>query len=269
MLRTILTVVVIFTGCQAFAQAERPYLFMIPAERHAGESGELRETIRATLHVPDAATAASIIKAGGALDLVTFGDGRVEVEFDTRRTLAGTPDSNDRADTFVIDYSEPAVADVFAQVQETFGDAPTAAELTAFVSAHIEDKAYKGTFDLASRVAATGTGDCTEHAVLLTALARASGYPARVAVGVVIIETDDNLLAFGHAWGEIHDGTSWQIADATIPENGPQVVRVRYLPFFNLDDEGPGFGLDLARLAQVQPARVSDIGNADMAAEKP
>jgi len=42
-------------------------------------------------------------------------------------------------------------------------------------------------------------GDCNEHAVLFTALARAAGVPARIAVGLV----QQGDLMFYHAWAEI------------------------------------------------------------------
>jgi hypothetical protein len=59
-------------------------------------------------------------------------------------------------------------------------------------------------------VLATRRGDCTEHALLATALLRAAGIPARVAVGLAHSEG-----AFGyHAWVEYwHDG--WRTMDPT------------------------------------------------------
>lgn len=248
--------------CSAAVAAETPYLFVIPAERLAGESGPLSEAVMATLHVPDATQATAIIAAGGALQLVAADDDKVTVAFGASQTLAGAPDDRDLADTFVIDYGEAPVAKVVGDARGLFGERPTTTELTEFVYRHIKDKAYLGTFDLASKVAARRAGDCTEHAVLLTALARANGYPARVAIGVVLIETEDDIAAFGHAWSEIYDGSGWHLADATRPQHEEQVVGVRYLPFISLDDEGPGFALDLARLSQIQPARLSRITNA-------
>ena len=246
-------------GQSAFAD-DGPYLFSIPVEQHQGT--DLDEAVYATLHVPNAERAARLIDAGGALEVMAAGENTVTVALGTRHTLGGVPDSADHGDTFVIDYSEAAVAKVVAEVRHRHGTKPTLAELTEFVFQHIDDKTYLASFDLASRVAATRAGDCTEHAVLLTALARATGHAARVTLGVLVVESSERVAAFGHAWSEIHDGKAWQVADATMPEDPEQVVRVRYLPLINLDNEGPGYAMDMARLAQLQPSRLSGIRNA-------
>jgi hypothetical protein len=55
-------------------------------------------------------------------------------------------------------------------------------------------------------------GDCTEHAILFVALARALQIPARDVGGLVY--TTDEELAFGwHAWAEFHDGRQWVSVD--------------------------------------------------------
>ena len=59
-------------------------------------------------------------------------------------------------------------------------------------------------------------GDCTEYALLFTALCRANGIPARSVLGY--ISNDNNMLrpsAF-HNWAEFLSGKVWQIAD---PQN--------------------------------------------------
>jgi hypothetical protein len=70
----------------------------------------------------------------------------------------------------------------------------------------------------ASEVVRSREGDCTEHAVLLTALLRARGVPARVVVGLVYGE---ELQAFiGHAWTEAWLGGRWVPLDATLALGG-------------------------------------------------
>ena len=257
LLRSIAAAAII--GWSASVAAENPYLFMIPAERLHEDSGRLKTPVNATLHVPDAQRAAGIIAAGGALDIIAADADQITVAIGARDTMARRPGAGDLLSSFVIDFDEAPVMKLVGEVRARLGEQPSIAALTEFVFDYIDNKAYLGTFDLASRVAAKRSGDCTEHAVLLTALARANGYPARVAIGVALIETADGVAAYGHAWAEIHDGSAWQLADATMPETEARVVSIRYLPFLNLDDEGPGFGLDLARLGQIQPAKVSEI----------
>ena len=111
-------------------------------------------------------------------------------------------------------------------------------------------------------MARTGSGDCTEHAVLLTALARANGIPARVVFGMLLIETDDAVHAYGHAWTEVHAEGRWQVLDATLPaEPGPE-VWTRYVPIMPLVNEGPGYMMGVIELATVWPAGVRISGPA-------
>jgi hypothetical protein len=61
-----------------------------------------------------------------------------------------------------------------------------------------------------------GRGDCTEFAVVLAALARARGIPARIAVGMAYSSRFTGRHdAFGpHAWVQVYDGTRWTSYDA-------------------------------------------------------
>jgi transglutaminase-like putative cysteine protease len=68
-----------------------------------------------------------------------------------------------------------------------------------------------------SEVLANRRGTCTEYAVLLTALARAVGIPARYVTGYVYAH---GMLA-GHAWTEVKIGEDWLAIDAAIPADGP------------------------------------------------
>jgi len=65
----------------------------------------------------------------------------------------------------------------------------------------------------ALEVLETRRGDCNEHAVLFAALARASGLPTRVAVGLVWSDDYDGF--YYHAWPEVHVGR-WIAMDPTL-----------------------------------------------------
>ena len=74
----------------------------------------------------------------------------------------------------------------------------------------------------AVEVLETRTGDCTEHSVLLVALARALGYPARVVVGMV---SDGSVFAF-HMWAEVGiDG--WVPFDPALGEEEIDVTHIK------------------------------------------
>ena len=139
--------------------------------------------------------------------------------------------------SFVIDYDEPSVGKARAKAIELCGPSPTADQLARFVGTYIDRKDMLRGFDLASQVARRKEGDCTEHAVLLAALARSFGIPARVVMGMALVAIDGKVEAVGHAWTEVHQSGRWKLADAAIP---PQ-VGARYLPMEVMDDEGPAF----------------------------
>jgi transglutaminase-like putative cysteine protease len=64
----------------------------------------------------------------------------------------------------------------------------------------------------------SGRGDCTEYAVLLAALARAQGIPARIAVGMAYSNRFAGREdAFNpHVWVQVHDGTRWVSYDPAL-----------------------------------------------------
>ena len=66
-------------------------------------------------------------------------------------------------------------------------------------------KTYDANADDALTVLENKAGDCTEHTLLFTTLARAAGIPARQVGGVVYVGGDKPSFGW-HAWSEIHDG---------------------------------------------------------------
>ena len=81
---------------------------------------------------------------------------------------------------------------------------------------------YHSGFESALTALRRGEGDCTEHAVLLAALARSRGIPARIATGLIF---ESQAAAF-HAWTELYLVDRWVAFDATRPQGG---ISARYL----------------------------------------
>jgi hypothetical protein len=75
-------------------------------------------------------------------------------------------------------------------------------------------KSYSDNADTALQVLDHKAGDCTEHALLFVALARALGIPAREVGGVAYVSEPKPLFGW-HAWAEIHDGHQWVSIDPT------------------------------------------------------
>ena len=88
----------------------------------------------------------------------------------------------------------------------------------AFVRKYIFGKNLSVGYASALEVATTRQGDCTEHALLLTAIARASGIPARVATGLAYVPRfgDREHVFVPHAWTEAHVNGRWRGFDAAL-----------------------------------------------------
>ncbi len=76
----------------------------------------------------------------------------------------------------------------------------------------------------AREVLASRRGDCNEHAVLLAALARAAGIPARVVAGAVY--ANDGF--YYHAWNELWLG-GWVSADAVFDQLPADATHVKLI----------------------------------------
>lgn len=103
--------------------------------------------------------------------------------------------------------------------------------LNSYVFTKME-KRYTATFSSALESLRSGFGDCGEHAVLLAALLRASGVPARIVNGVVYMPEKNGY--YYHVWVMAHDGKHWLFAD---PAFGLFPAAYDRLPFV-IDDEG-------------------------------
>ena len=96
-------------------------------------------------------------------------------------------------------------------------------------------------------------GDCTEHAALFVAVARAAGLPARNAGGLVYIAGNGQGLFGFHAWAEVWLG-KWVPVDPTVNKVG---IAARYV-LFEYDEPGEthGAGRTLRVISQKIKPRV-------------
>jgi hypothetical protein len=129
------------------------------------------------------------------------------------------PGDDDRKPNNLIQSDNPKIA---AMAQKAAGEEKDpwkiALALERYVNRLIEEKDFSQAFATAAEVAENPVGDCTEHAVLLAALARARGIPARVAMGLVYMQGKGS---FGyHMWTEVHVNGRWIPLDATLGRGG-------------------------------------------------
>ena len=155
--------------------------------------------------------------------------------------------------TFVLDYDQDPIQQILKDVDPSTSSFSPLLSVVSLVDSWIPIKNRKRAFDIASKVADTGEGDCTEHSVLLGAVSRALGHPAKVVIGIVIIGLEDAPAAFGHAWNEIYVDGHWQLADAALHNIDHPVF---YIPTGTLDNEGPGFSLSLFNAVSKFPQQI-------------
>lgn len=128
---------------------------------------------------------------------------------------AGNVDKKYLASTRWVDWQDAGVQKIAGQL----GDKSTAGQLAEsaerLVGRAISKKSFGVGFATASEVAATREGDCTEHGVLLAAVLRASGLPARVCYGLVYVESMAAMVP--HMWTEVALDNAWIPLDATRP----------------------------------------------------
>ncbi len=114
--------------------------------------------------------------------------------------------------------------------------------LRKYVTDYVNDKGLDVGFATASEVARNRQGDCTEHGVLLAALARAAGLPARGVSGIVQIPGSSSPTAgpgaFGyHMWTQVYINDQWVDIDAALRQTDcdPTHIALAIMP---LNDEG-------------------------------
>lgn len=134
-------------------------------------------------------------------------------------TSAAPPNDDDRQPNSYIQSDDPRIV---RMAREAAGDETnpwrTALALERYVNQKITKKNFSQTFATAADVAQSLAGDCTEHAVLLAALARARGIPSRVALGLVYVPSEQ---AFGfHMWTEVFVDDRWIGVDGTLGQGG-------------------------------------------------
>lgn len=234
-------------------------LFVLDAKaiNRAGDDSEV--PLYVDLYFNETERAAELLTESGALSVLDMSSTSIRVATPQGLTLQGDPELRHRQPSFVIDFDQPAVGELHERLQSGDIRAGDIDAISRFVHNHISDKTYLRGFDFASTAAASAAGDCTEHAVLNAALARAESLSARVVFGIMLLDDGSAVHALSHAWTEIHDGNAWRIADATLPAQDAKLRHLRYLPLSEFSNEGPGFGYDMLGYTLLMPTRVEIV----------
>jgi hypothetical protein len=147
----------------------------------------------------------------------------------------GTATDADREPNGKIQSDDPRIV---AMAREVAADHSDPADLAVALEKFVYEKMlfkrnYSTAFATAAEVAESLEGDCSEHSVLLAALARACGIPARVAMGLVYAPADQ-AFAY-HMWTEVFLGECWVPLDATLGQGRVSADHLK-LSDSNLDD---------------------------------
>jgi len=149
-----------------------------------------------------------------------------------KEDLANLPDvinnMNTIPDRFVkpepfIESDHPKMMNLLEKIV-TDGDTPLekANKLVIWVHKNIEKRPVLSLPDALATLI-NKVGDCNEHAVLLAALARTAGIPARIEAGLVYL----NGRFYYHAWNLLYIG-KWITADATFGQIPADVTHIRF-----------------------------------------
>jgi transglutaminase-like putative cysteine protease len=157
------------------------------------------------------------------------------------------PSEEDRKPNNLVQSDDPQVVAMANSIASNETDAWTLAiELEKLVKSTIKLKNFTQAFSTAADVAQLREGDCTEHAVLLAALARARGIPARVAIGLVY-QTGGQSFAY-HMWNELWIDDRWVPMDATLGQGG---IGAAHLKLTDSNLAGAGAYSSFLPVAQV------------------
>ena len=234
------------TLLSADALAQTQPLYVVPLQPHA------HTALRAGAHVTLALHSRDPSALAAQLQVAAPPAGKpVEYALNPYRAPREAKSRTWRESTFVVDFEEQIVTDLYEDLIEAETSTPNREHFIRFVAATLTPTVGRG-WDVASTTAQRREGDCTEFAVTLTALARAASLPARVVTGIVIVQTPQGPAAFGHAWSELKEGNEWRVADAALA--GTEVVG--YIPLGALTNESASFTLDLAQLMQTWVQRI-------------
>jgi len=117
-----------------------------------------------------------------------------------------------------------------------------ARKIEHWVRHNIKKKNLSVALGTAVDVARSLEGDCTEHAVLAAALARASGIPSRIVIGIAYLP-DRNVFGY-HMWAECYVG-EWMAVDPAYNDEGADPLHVAFHKS-SLDTLNPDAELGLA-----------------------
>ncbi len=182
----------------------------VPIDGPIGNPEAIRELHVLVSGIPEGA----VIPATPYQQVHGAGGGKVALDLYSRDGGKARPQEVAEAlrESGSVDFDNPSIAELARRVTRGAPDTRTRVErLRRWVYDNLE-KDLSTDISVASQVLARKRGDCTEHALLLTALARSLGIPARRVDGLIYM--GDELQRFGwHEWTEVAIDGVWVPVD--------------------------------------------------------
>lgn len=192
---------------ETMVESPRP----IPASDRAGQ-------MRYVFRLDDGAQGRFI--ATGEQQVQALGNGFWRV--DVGRARPNGADLPRPSDTAATDWLQADAPLIRMLARSARGGGRSAGErmrnMTRFVHEYVDDHGLDVGYGSALETARSRQGDCTEHAVLLAALARAEGIPARVVSGLVYADRYGGRqhVFIPHAWVQAWVDRRWRSFDPTL-----------------------------------------------------
>mmetsp|Transcript_18756 Transcript_18756/g.41735 ORF Transcript_18756/g.41735 Transcript_18756/m.41735 type:complete len:234 (+) Transcript_18756:940-1641(+) len=157
-------------------------------------------------------TARPVGEEGKIVDLI--------VDISDEPSIATPEEINDaeyRDPCSMVDNGDPEIIRLKDRIlsEATTDEMERAKLLRTGVRRHIRHSTLAAGFATASETVRERKGDCTEHAMLLTALLKADGIPARVCTGLLYSVTGGASMVW-HMWSQALIGGRWRDLDATL-----------------------------------------------------
>lgn len=184
-------------------------------------------------------------------------DDGVEVTMTNEVAFSRAALNKDLQASFVVDFDDSNSQLLLKEFQESVESLQSLEEIEKFAASYISNPTSIHGFNIASQVAQKRSGDCTEYAVIVAALARANGLPARIMLGTAIVEGEASVTAYGHAWTLIYKNDQWHRVDAAL--YGGKFKQVFYLPSGYLKNEGPGYNMSLFTAFANIPTEIQNV----------
>lgn len=146
--------------------------------------------------------------------VTSIGDGiyMIDVGFGRMTSNEAGPSPEDTAPNAWVQSDSPQVHAFAKQITgDATNDLQRMRRLRSYISDYISKKGLDVGYASALETMESRNGDCTEHAVLLTALARSMGIPARVVTGIVYVERMGGMsrVFVPHAWTQAFINGRW------------------------------------------------------------